>query len=107
MRSAGSKANGALMRVAPVAIWAHRQGDSTIAACAASDAMLSHPNTACQDASAAYCIALAHLIQHPGDSAGAVERAEAWAAQHAEPEVCGWVYGGLLGGRCGGCAAAI
>ncbi|GAB4820187.1 hypothetical protein N2152v2_007233 [Parachlorella kessleri] len=89
--SSGSKANGALMRAAPLAIWAHRLGDAAIAACAATDAMLSHPNRTCQDCSAAYCVALAHLIRAAGDSQGAVERAEAWCREHADPEVQQWL----------------
>lgn len=44
-----------------------------------------------QDASAAYLLALTHLISHPGDAPGAVAAAEAWAAAHAAKEVVGWL----------------
>lgn len=79
-----SKANGALMRVMPLAVWAHRLDDAHIAAFAAQEASLSHPNYVCQDASAAYCIALAHLIRQPGDAEGALERAAAWLEENGE-----------------------
>lgn len=85
-RSVDSKANGALMRATPLAIWAHRQDDAAIAEAAAADARLSHANPTCQDCNAAYCIALARLIRCPGDSAGAIARSEAWAQQHAAGE---------------------
>lgn len=78
-----SKANGQLMRIAPLAVWAHRQGPEEIAAHCAADASLSHPNPACAESSAAYCIAIAHLIRHEGDAEGALAAACAWAQQHA------------------------
>lgn len=74
------------MRATPLTIWAHQLEDAAIAAAAAADARLSHPNQACQDASAAYCIAVAALIRRPGDAAGALAAAEGWAAAHARAE---------------------
>lgn len=71
------------MRIAPLAIWAHRQSPQEIAAHCTADASLSHPNPACAESSAAYCIALAHLIRRPGDAEGALEAACAWAQQYA------------------------
>ncbi|PSC68863.1 ribonuclease III isoform A [Micractinium conductrix] len=62
-----------------------------LAAAAAADVRLSHPNPACADASAAYCIALAHLIAHPGNAGGALAAACAWASEHAGEEVVQWV----------------
>ena len=44
-----------------------------------------------QDATAAYCIAIAWLINHPGDAGGAVTAAEGWASQIATEEVQGWL----------------
>ena len=78
-----SKANGALMRVAPLAVWGHRLPAATLAEHAALDASLSHPNPTCGEASAAYAIALAHLIAHPGDATGALAAACSWAEAHA------------------------
>lgn len=90
-QSLASKANGALMRATPLAIWAHRLPAQAIAAAAAADARLSHPNQATQDASAAYVIAVASLIRQPGDAAAALAAAEGWAAEHACPEVQQWL----------------
>ena len=39
---------------------------------------LTHPNPTCLAANAAYCITLAHLIQHPGDADGAIQAARDW-----------------------------
>lgn len=89
--STGSKANGALMRATPLAIWAHRLPAPAIAAAAAADACLSHPSQTTQDASAAYIIAVASLIRQPGDAAAALAAAEGWAAAHACGEVQQWL----------------
>ncbi|KAL4443436.1 hypothetical protein ABPG75_011173 [Micractinium tetrahymenae] len=89
--SSESQANGALMRVAPLAVWGHRLPPAELAEHAAADARLSHPNQACCDASAAYCIAVAHLIASPGDAAGALQAACAWAEEQACEEVQQWV----------------
>lgn len=71
------------MRAAPLAVWGHRLPPAALAECAALDASLSHPNTTCGDASAAYVIAVARLIAQPGDAAGALAVACAWAEEHA------------------------
>lgn len=81
--SMSSKANGALMRISPVAVWGHPLDPATLAQHAAADARLSHPNPTCCDCSAAYAIAAAHLIRHPGDAEGAMQAACTWAEQHA------------------------
>jgi hypothetical protein len=44
-----------------------------------------------QDATAAYVLALAHLITHPGDAAGAAAAAELWARRGAAREVVEWL----------------
>lgn len=63
-----SQANGALMRVSPISIWAMNCPDDMIAHFARQDALLSHPNKVCQDCNAIYCIALAYLLKHPSKS---------------------------------------
>lgn len=79
------------MRTTPLAIWAHRLPTEAIAAAAAADARLSHPNQSTQDANAAYVVALASLIRQPGDAAAALAAAEGWAAEHACSEVRQWL----------------
>ena len=71
-----SKSNGALMRATPIAVFAHKQTVKEIAQYAIDDANLSHPNPVCLDANAAYCVAIAHLINNPGDSEGAIKSAK-------------------------------
>lgn len=69
-----SEANGSLMRIAPLAIWARDMDDDTIAGYAHSEALLSHPNPVCQSANAVFCVILAHLFRSLGDVDGAFER---------------------------------
>lgn len=54
------------------------------------EARLTHPTQECQDANACYSIALAHLIQNPGDAEGALEVAGGWVQQAACPAVQQW-----------------
>jgi len=74
-----SQANGALMRCAPIGIWAR---DATEAVAAArQDAALTHPHPICQAASAAFVAAIATGI------AGGDREAMLAAAEAAMPEV--------------------
>jgi ADP-ribosylglycohydrolase/fructose-1,6-bisphosphatase/inositol monophosphatase family enzyme len=57
-----SKSNGSVMRVSPLAIFAHALPAAEVAALAREDSALTHPNPVCQDASAVYCVAIAHAI---------------------------------------------
>lgn len=79
--NAGSKSNGALMRVAPLSIFGCHIPVSTLAAIAKQDACLSHPSKVCQSCNAAYAVAIAHLIAHPGDRTGAIDAATAVASE--------------------------
>lgn len=83
-----SEANGALMRSTPIPVYYSDQDPRTVAKYARQDAMLSHPNEACQDANAIYAVAIAHLIQHPGDAEGAIKLAESLTACD---KVKGWL----------------
>jgi len=66
-----SKANGALMRASALGIWSTRLTQEETAKAAHADASLTHPNPSCQWASAAYVVAIRHLLLSPGDGAGA------------------------------------
>jgi ADP-ribosylglycohydrolase len=99
--SALSEANGALMRVAPLAVWwaASRAragaggaggagddadaGDARLAELARADARLSHPSAVCQAANAAYCVALARVLATPAGVEPDREGAVAAALLHA------------------------
>lgn len=86
-----SKANGALMRIAPLGVWGSRLTEEELVYAARQDAGLTHPNRTCQDTSAVYCIAIRFLLHHPGDSEGAFHRAVAWADTFGNREIRGWL----------------
>ncbi|HXV61677.1 MAG TPA: ADP-ribosylglycohydrolase family protein, partial [Vicinamibacteria bacterium] len=54
LRCSGSKANGSLMRSAPLGIWGHNLVDEALARLAIEDSSLSHPNPSCCQAVACY-----------------------------------------------------
>ncbi len=83
----GSRSNGSLMRVSPLAVWAHRLTDDQIATMARAESAISHPHPVCGDACAVYCIAIAHALRGD-DAAGAYRAAREWADRSdAEAEV--------------------
>ncbi len=86
-----SKANGSLMRIAPLGIWGHRFDDNELANFAEQDSSLSHPNDSCRHAVACYVIAISSLINQPGKRKTAFERAKQWASAHANIEVNHWL----------------
>jgi len=86
-----SKANGSLMRATPLAVWGRNFTPDQIAYICRADSQLSHPNPVCGDAGAVYCIAIAHLINHPGDNKGAFAAAKGWATSNADKEVLFWI----------------
>lgn len=61
--SQGSQANGALMRLAPLAIFGAYRSPDELAANARADALLSHPHAACQDANVVFACTIAHAIR--------------------------------------------
>jgi ADP-ribosyl-[dinitrogen reductase] hydrolase len=63
-----SQANGALMRVSPLAIWGAFRKPPEIAAAARQDAQLTHPHPICQDASALFAVTLAAAIRQGLDA---------------------------------------
>ena len=87
----GSKANGSLMRAAPLGIWGAAIEDGQLAACAQQESSLTHPNESCWQAVACYVIAIAVLLRQPGDRQGAFNRAQTWAAANANEEVRDWL----------------
>jgi ADP-ribosylglycohydrolase/fructose-1,6-bisphosphatase/inositol monophosphatase family enzyme len=83
-----SQANGALMRVSPLGIFGWRLPPAALAALARQDAEITHPNPVCRDASAVFCVALAHAIRTGEGAAAAHAAALAWAREAgADPDV--------------------
>jgi ADP-ribosylglycohydrolase len=87
----GSKANGALMRIAPLGVWGWRLSEDELVDAACQDSRLTHPNYSCQYSSALYCLAIRHLMHHPGDSEGAFRTASTWADRLGNGEVREWL----------------
>jgi ADP-ribosyl-[dinitrogen reductase] hydrolase len=90
-RCTDSKANGSLMRIAPLGIWGSRLDTNELAQAAIKDSRLSHPNESCCHAVACYVIAIANLIENQGDRSKAFSRVIHWANSHANDEVRCWL----------------
>lgn len=87
----GSEANGSLMRIAPLAIWARKLSTSKIVSFARQEASLSHPNRICQDVNAVYCVTLVWLLNNPGDYKGAIQQAQnIMEIENIDPIVQDW-----------------
>lgn len=99
-----SESNGALMRCAPIACWGVCRGLSfqNIAQAAREDALLSHPNRACQDASALLCCVLARVFSVTANSETlkgsttslarhALEEIQSFMEQHRNSPVSQWI----------------
>jgi ADP-ribosyl-[dinitrogen reductase] hydrolase len=87
----GSKANGGLMRIAPLGVWGWRVSEEKLVHAVCQDNLLTHPNPTCQYSSAVYCIAIRHLMLNPKDSEGAIQAAVEWAETLGNREVQGWL----------------
>lgn len=53
-----SKANGALMRITPLAVWAHQLPQEQLVQTVRADAQLTHPNQTCQVTADTTCLNL-------------------------------------------------
>jgi ADP-ribosylglycohydrolase len=83
-----SQANGALMRVSPLGMFGWSLPPDELARLARADADITHPHPVCRDASAAFCVALAHAIRTGEGAEAAHEAAMAWArAAQADSDV--------------------
>jgi ADP-ribosylglycohydrolase len=74
-----SQANGALMRVSPLGIFAHALAPEGAAEFARADATITHPHAVCVDASALFVVTLAHAIRHGTSPAETHDFALRWA----------------------------
>jgi ADP-ribosylglycohydrolase/fructose-1,6-bisphosphatase/inositol monophosphatase family enzyme len=88
-----SQANGSLMRVSPLAVFAHALSPAHAAALARDDSALTHPNPVCRDAVAAFVVAAAHAIRTGAGARAAYRAATDWARG---PEVAAPVLDTLL-----------
>ena len=89
--NSGSKANGSLMRVSPLGVFGRSCRTDELARFAQAEAALSHPNETCLHAASCYVIAIASLMNHPGDRRKASGQTRSWAEKHANDEVNQWL----------------
>ncbi|HZU14495.1 MAG TPA: ADP-ribosylglycohydrolase family protein [Chloroflexota bacterium] len=83
-----SESNGALMRQSPLAIWGAHLPPEELGRIVRADTTLTHPNRVCQDASAAYIVALAAAIRDGLSAEETYDVALAWDREHgASPKV--------------------
>ncbi len=84
----GSEANGSLMRVSPLGVFAHALSAEAAADLARRDSVLTHPNAVPTDAAAAFVVAVSHAVAHGDGGEAAWSAALAWArAAPAAPSV--------------------
>jgi ADP-ribosylglycohydrolase/fructose-1,6-bisphosphatase/inositol monophosphatase family enzyme len=85
---ADSQANGSLMRIAPLAVYAHALSPKDCAALARADSHLTHPHPVCGDAVAAFTVAVAHAVRFGEGPEAAYRAALSWAERDsAQPAV--------------------
>jgi ADP-ribosylglycohydrolase len=94
-RNEGSKANGSLMRIAPLGVWGYRLSEDALVEAACWDSKLTHPNPTCQHVCATYCVAIRHLCLHPHDALGAIDSALERSSWLANDEVASWLNDAL------------
>lgn len=83
-----SQSNGALMRQSPLAIWGASLEPEELDRIVRQDTRLTHPNRVCQDASAAYVIALAAAVRDGLSPEDTYAVALSWDREHSgSPQV--------------------
>jgi ADP-ribosylglycohydrolase/fructose-1,6-bisphosphatase/inositol monophosphatase family enzyme len=74
-----SQANGSLMRVSPLGVYAHALAPALAADLGRQDSSLTHPNPVCGDAAAAFVVAVGHAVREGDGAEAAFRAAEEWA----------------------------
>lgn len=78
-KNTDSQANGAMMRISPLGIFAANADSLTVAEWAMQDARLTHPNIICQQANALYVMAIACAVRTGCDKQTLYQRICHWA----------------------------
>ncbi|MBI4497872.1 MAG: ADP-ribosylglycohydrolase family protein [Chloroflexi bacterium] len=81
-----SQANGSLMRISPLGVYAHALPPAPAADLARADSSLTHPNPVCQEACAVFTVAVAHAIRTGATPAAVYQAALGWAEQHSRAD---------------------
>ena len=85
-----SQSNGALMRTAPLGVFAHKLAPTDVAKLSKRDCTLTHPNPNVVLACSAYCVAIAHLVASNGDVDESIVVTRTWMGQKKPGEVHLW-----------------
>lgn len=91
MFNSASKANGSLMRATPLGVWSARVTLEEAVDAARADARLTHPNPSCQWSTAAYVVAIRHLVLNADDHRGAFAAARSILPPGEGDEVRRWL----------------
>ena len=87
-KNQGSQANGALMRVSPLGIFAAQFSRGDAAEWAGADAALTHPNPVCVQANELYTMAIAEAVATGPDPQALWQQIATWAEERAvEPSI--------------------
>jgi fructose-1,6-bisphosphatase/inositol monophosphatase family enzyme/ADP-ribosylglycohydrolase len=84
-----SKSAGALLRMAPLGLFAFALSRDAASALAREESALTHPSAVCRDAAAALVVAISHALLRGGGARGCYEAARGWAEADGAPEVQG------------------
>lgn len=74
----------ALERIVPLAVWSHKLSSSELAHVIRAESTIFGASKVATEAKTAYGIAIAHLVNYPGDNAGALEAAKEYAQESHE-----------------------
>ncbi len=83
----GGQANGSLMRISPLGVWGHALPARTLGDLARQDSALTHAHPVCQDACAAYTVAVGHAVSTGAGAEEVWRVACQWARQYGHAEV--------------------
>lgn len=87
-----SQSNGSLMRISPLGVWGHRLAPDETAELARQDSRLTHPHPACQEACAAFTVAIAYAVASGAAPDQVYDYTLAWAERSARhPDALGWL----------------
>ena len=74
-----SQANGSLMRISPLGIFGANYASDCVLEWAALDALITHPNSVCVQATALFAMSIAHAIRTGCDGAELYSQVQVWA----------------------------
>ncbi len=90
MQDFNSQANGAMMRISPLAIWLAGARNQDAAELAKQDAMLTHPHPVCVQANVLFVMAIVEAIRHETKPIDLYEKILSWAESiKVEPSLMG------------------